>query len=137
MSRTQSEGQDATSHRRRRVGAALAVPLTAGAYAVVAASPAGAACTGNHWADTNGNNPNRNYTIAGGSCVDLNHHEATVGQEYRAEYLSGGTWRVGSGGWKYRDPNTTGGYVAISNIATGSTVRSTGAAVNAFIHVQH
>lgn len=126
------------SHRARRSLAALAVAgASIAGGLVVTELPASAACV-TTYADTNGNNPNRSFTISSSStCNDMNFRQATVGQNYRGEYKSGASWYVGSGGWLYRSPTTTGLVVAIASIANGTTVRATGAATNAHIYVVH
>lgn len=125
------------AHSRRTAAAIAAVPATVGAFVIGAATPAGAACAGDHNVSTDGNDPNRSFTIAGGGCVDLNFHEATVSQWYRGEYRSGTVWYIGSAGWISRGPGTSAGRVAISNIATGATARATGWSQNAKLHVTH
>jgi RNA polymerase sigma-70 factor (ECF subfamily) len=118
------------------VAAAASLPLAVGAFAVGTAAPAGAAC-GDNWVNTDGNNPVRHFQAAAGTCSDINLREATVGQDYMAQYLDGSTWKNGSGGWRWRDPGTANNFVAISNVATGTWVRATGASLNAAIHVWH
>ncbi len=123
--------------KRHRFRAALvAASLAAVPITVADSSPASAAGCVWAWRDTNGNNPNRTFTISHNSpCRDLNAKRPTVTQHYRGEYLSNGVWRIGAVGWVHMVRNNNANRVLISNIRNGTTVRVTGAAHNAWLLV--
>lgn len=122
---------------KHRLRAALAAATIVAVPTVIAdASPVEAAGCSWAWRDTNGNNPNRSFWISSSSpCSDLNAKRPTVSQSYRGEYLSGGQWRVGAAGWVWMAKDSNTNRVLISNIANGTQVRVTGAAINASLLV--
>lgn len=125
------------SRFRKALAGGLAAVALSGAFVATGVTPASAACV-TTTRSTNGNDPNRNFTISSAStCNDLNIREATVAQNYRGSYLSGSTWFNGSSGWKFRSPTTTSLAVVIPNIANGTVVRMTGASVNASANAVH
>ncbi|MGN6695958.1 MAG: hypothetical protein ACTHN0_17405 [Aquihabitans sp.] len=125
-----------SSRLRKAVAAGVTALSLAGAFVALETTPASAACV-TTYRSTNGNDATRKFQIASGSsCSDLNIRQATVAQNYRGEYYSS-SWKVGSLGWKYRSPSTTNLQPVITNVADTTTVRMTGASVNAYAYAVH